>query len=164
MPAAEPFLAQVLIDASPDAVWHVLVDRDALRLWMNHADVTSTWEPGATITFDVVLEREVRHDRGTVLDAEPGHRLRYSYWSEISRRPDTPTARSIVTFELENEPATGPANRAPTRLTITQENLTAGAAAHHGSFFWRVALEALRSVAEGRAVAGIALLDESPAT
>ena len=155
MPAAEPFVAQVLIDASPDTVWHALVDRDSLRLWMNHAEVSSTWEPGATITFDVVLEREVRHDRGTVLELEPGRRLRYSYWSAISRRPDSPAARSIVTFELEPEPSTGLA----TRLTVTQENLTAGTVARHASFYWHVALEALRSVAEGRPVAGIALLD-----
>jgi hypothetical protein len=65
------------------------------------------------------------------------------------------SARSIVTFELEPETPNG----AATRLAVTQENLTAGTAARHASFYWHVALEALRSVAEGRPVAGIPLID-----
>jgi uncharacterized protein YndB with AHSA1/START domain len=161
MPPAEPFRTEVVIDAATDAVWNALVDRDSLRLWMNRAEVTSGWEPGAAISIDVVLEGVVRHDRGTVLEAEPGRRLRYSHWSEISRRPDTPATRSIVTFDLEAlpTPEVG-ANRVGTLLRVTQEGLTAGTAAHHGAFFWRVALVALRAVAEGRPVAGIALADE----
>lgn len=134
---------EIAIAAPPEAVWRLLTQPDGPRRWMDGAAVRSDWTVGAPVEIELVLEGVLRRDRGTVLAVEPGRLLRYSHWSEISRRPDTPETRSEVTFELT-------ASDDGTRLRVTQSRLTAAAAGLHARFFWRSALTVLRDEAEGR--------------
>jgi uncharacterized protein YndB with AHSA1/START domain len=153
MPRLTAVTAQIDIAAPPTTVWGLLVNPHGPRRWMDGAEVRSTWSVGAPISIDVRLEGVVRHDRGTVLAAEPERLLRYSYGSEISRHQDTPDARSEITFELL------PRGEGTT-LRLTHGHLTAAAAGPHARLFWTTALEVLRAEAEGRqARAQIQILD-----
>jgi uncharacterized protein YndB with AHSA1/START domain len=139
MPRTRSFAHQVEIDAPPADVWRALTDSDLLRRWLGGAEVRSTWRPGDPISFEGVLAGTAYHDRGTVVEAHPGRLLRYDHWSELSRGPDTPEARSLITFELS--PANG-----GTRLTMTHERLERGTSEKHARFFWGVALHALKEL------------------
>ena len=141
------------IAASPAAVWAVLTEPHHLRAWMNGADVRSSWQPGAAIEIDVVLERRPFRDRGTVIESVPGRRLSYSYWSEVSRLPDTPATRSVITFDIA-------ATAGGTTLSVRQTNPGRRVAAAHWQFWWPTALATIRDLAEGREpVRPIAIVD-----
>lgn len=68
-----------------------------------------------------------------MLAIEPEKLLQYSYWSEMSRLPDTPQNRTVLTFVLES---TG----GKTRLTFRQENFHYEDEYKHANFFWNVVL------------------------
>jgi hypothetical protein len=68
---------------------------------MNGANVQSDWQVGSPIAFSGELLGKPYQDHGTVLASEPGRRIAYSHWSELSRRPDTPDVRSIVSISIE---------------------------------------------------------------
>ncbi len=141
------------IAAPPDAVWRVLSEPASIGHWMNGAILSSTWQAGAAV--EIVWEEggHVHRDRATVLGLDPGRLLRFSHWSEISRRPDTPAARTTVSLELEPR-GDG------TRLTLTHEGAR-GVAGRHVDYFWRVALHVIRELAEGREPGSIAPADAS---
>ena len=157
MPATTSFTTEIEIAAPPAAVWSALTQQSGRRRWLNDAEVTSSWTPGAPIAIDVVLEGREWHDRGTVVEAEPGCLLSYSLWSEVSRRSDVPEHRSIVTFRLAGLDGGG------TLLQLMHARLTAGAAGSHAAFFWPVALRGLRDLVEGRQPALALGLDDARA-
>ena len=69
----------VELEATPDAVWDLLVDEDARRAWLDDEDAA---------------EREVRLDR-----SEPGRSLTWTWW-----RPDDPAGASQVEVVLDEGP------------------------------------------------------------
>jgi uncharacterized protein YndB with AHSA1/START domain len=142
MPSRSSRSAEIRIAVPPEAVWRALTQPTGVRRWMNRTDVRSSWVVGAPIEIDVLLEGEVRHDRGTVEVVDEPRLLRYSLWSAVSRRPDTPENRSRVTFELSPEGE-------GTRLSVLHDGLI-GAAGPHVAFFWPVALSVLRDGLEER--------------
>lgn len=133
----------VEIAASSQEVWRALTEPDRIRQWMDGAQVESTWMPGSDITFTGTMPNFNRkyRDRGTVLAVEPGKRLQYSHWSQMSRLPDLPQNRTIFTFTLE-------ASGENTRLTLHQENFQSDVAYKHANFFWGVALHMIKKLLE----------------
>ena len=125
----------VEIAASPGEVWRMLTETAQIATWMDGAQVASTWEPGGEITFRGTMPNfnKKYHDRGTVLSVERERHLQYSHWSEMSRRPDLPQNRSLITFTLE--PVAG-----GTRLAFRHENFHSEVEYKHANFFWGVAL------------------------
>ncbi|MFN8623571.1 MAG: SRPBCC domain-containing protein [Chloroflexota bacterium] len=153
MPRDHAFETELTIAVPRPTVWTALVQPSGARRWMHGATVTSTWAPGASVAVEVRLEGDVRHDRGTVLDADAPALLRWNTWSAISRRPDTEADRSIITVRL-SEPRAG-----ATVLHLRHERLDV-VAWHHVAVFWPVALGLLRDLLEGTArPAPIAFLD-----
>ena len=137
-------LKSVEISASPDAVWRTLTEPDRITKWMDGAHVESTWELGSDITFSGTMPNfnKKYRDRGTVLAVERGKLLQYSHWSQMTRRPDLPQNRTILTFTLEPLGET-------TRLTLRQENFHSEVEYKHANFFWGVALHILKKWVEG---------------
>ena len=68
----------VKIRASKSKVWRALTVPDLVKQWQYGADLLTTWEPGAAITFRNEWNGQVFEQKGTVLEFIPASRLKYS--------------------------------------------------------------------------------------
>ena len=57
-----------------------------------------------------------RDDKGEIRSFDPGRRLSYTHWSDLSGAPDAPENYHVVTYDLE-------AQGRETKVTLTQSNL-----------------------------------------
>jgi uncharacterized protein YndB with AHSA1/START domain len=133
----------VKIAASMHEVWRALTERRQIAQWMGGACVESKWELGADIAFTGKLHKYTYHDRGTVLAIEPEKLLKYSHWTGLSRLPDLPQNRTVVTLCLD---WTGE----ETSLTVRHECFYSEVAYEHANYFWGFALNELKSLVERR--------------
>lgn len=133
----------VEIAASKYHVWRALTEPDTIFIWMGGARVESSWELGSDITFSGTMPdfNKKYRDRGTVLAVERERFLQYSHWSKMTRLPDLPQNRTIITFILE------PMDE-QTRLTMHQENFHSEVEYKHANFFWGVALYMMKNLLE----------------
>lgn len=131
------------IQAPVKDVWRVLVEPEQIARWMGGARVESTWEIGSEITFSGKLLGKPYRDHGTVREIESQRLLRYDHWSRLSRLPDAPGNRSVITLRLDSE-AGG------TRLSVRHEYSVGAGASEHSNYFWRMALEDIKRLADGR--------------
>jgi len=140
----EPAIVKsVEIFTSTNNVWRALTEPDKITQWMGSAHVESQWEIGSDITFTGKMPNfnKTYRDRGTVLAMEREKFLQYSHWSEMSRLPDLPQNRTIITFILD---WTGE----KTHLTVRHENFYNEDAYKHANFFWSFALTTLKNLLE----------------
>jgi uncharacterized protein YndB with AHSA1/START domain/DNA-binding transcriptional ArsR family regulator len=121
------------IAATPEAVWHALTDADLTAAYWGHSNV-SDWQPGSTW-------QHVRTDgsgtvdvTGTVLAAEPPHRLVFTFGGE----GDVP---SEVTFTIEPY-------QEIVRLTVRHEKLPTPGDVDAVSAGWPAVLANLKSLLE----------------
>jgi uncharacterized protein YndB with AHSA1/START domain len=131
------------ISASTNDVWRALTEPDKIAQWMGGARVESKWEIGDDIAFTSEMPgfNKTYRDRGAVLAVEREKLLKYNHWTELSRLPDTPENRTVITFSLD---WTG----AATRLTVRHEHFYSEAAYKHSNFFWGFALTDLKNLLE----------------
>ena len=129
------------ISASTHDVWRALTEPGKIAQWMGGARVESKWEIGSDITFTGEMPNfnKTYCDRGTVLAIEPEKLLKYSHWTELSRLPDAPETRTVITFSLDWTGAT-------TRLTVRHERFSSEAAYKHSNFFWGFALTDVKNL------------------
>lgn len=139
----EPVVKSVEIFTSPDQVWRALTEPDTIAQWMAGAQVESTWEIGSDISLTGKMPNFnlTYKDRGTVLAVQPGKFLQYSHWSQMTRLPDLPENRTLITFILE------PMGE-KTHLTMRQENFHSEVEYKHANFFWGVALHVMKNLLE----------------
>lgn len=91
----------VEIAASMNDVWRALTETEQIARWMGGAKVESKWELGARITFTGKLHKYTYRDRGTVVAVEREKLLEYSQWAGLSRLPDLPQNRTLITLSLD---------------------------------------------------------------
>ena len=89
------FVYVTYIHASPDRVWEALTDADLTATYWGHSNI-STWQPGARWEHRRTDGSGVADVVGTVLEADPPHRLIMTF-----EAPDGRTDPSTVTFTIE---------------------------------------------------------------
>lgn len=100
------------ISATAEQVWHALTDADVTAQYWDHANV-SDWQPGSGWEHRRVDGSGVVDVVGTVLEADPPHRLVVTFEDSDEHRPAGP---SVVTFVIDG-------HEDISRLTVTHENL-----------------------------------------
>ena len=132
----------ITINALPLRVWDTLTNPEQMKLWLSDLEISviSEWKVGSPITFNG-KQSKTNSYKGIVLKFEPGKVFQYSLWTRISRLPDKPENYTVIEFTL-----TSKGNQ--TVLTLTHSNLIAETAMEHSNFYWNVALQVIKKLAE----------------
>ena len=142
MPRGYEAVTSVTIDAPRSSVWTALVEPAQVTKYMHGTHLETDWRVHGPITWSGEWQGKAYQDKGTVLEVEPQHRLRYTHWSPMGGSPDTPENYHTVTVDLSDE-----GDR--TKLTLTQDNNPTQADADQmARNNWAPMLDGLKSTAE----------------
>ncbi|SDD68968.1 Uncharacterized conserved protein YndB, AHSA1/START domain [Massilia sp. PDC64] len=134
----------VVIAASPAAVWQALTDPAAMRAWMGEPemaiDVATDWRPGSPIVVSGVHHGPFRN-QGVVLDVVPCALLRYTHLSSVSGLADVPEHYSVIAFVLD--PVEG-----GTAVRLTVERFPTETIYRHLNLYWRGTLDVFKAFVE----------------
>lgn len=125
------------IQASAEQVWRALTDADLTAQYWGHRN-TSDWQVGSGWEHQR-LDGSGNDVVGTVLEAEPPHRLVVTF--EDSPDEERPHGPSRVIFEIDQD-------RDIVRLTVTHENLPNADMLRGISSGWPAVLANLKSLLE----------------
>lgn len=132
--------ASIEIAASSAEVWDALVTPATAKQYFFGADVRSDWTEGSAITFTGTFNGNAYHEKGTILQCQPGKLLQYSHWSDLERLPDLPEHYRIWTFRIESE--------RPVVLSVTEDNIPDDAARARSDEFWSGVLATIKRLVE----------------
>jgi uncharacterized protein YndB with AHSA1/START domain/DNA-binding transcriptional ArsR family regulator len=112
-------VASIVIEASPDRVWHALTDPDQSRRWFFGGLVQSSWKIGEPIEWVNAAGDSLI--AGTITDLVPGERLAHTFSATWS--PET-AADPVSNYEW----VLTPMGDSLTRVTVPHTNVPAGTA------------------------------------
>jgi uncharacterized protein YndB with AHSA1/START domain len=138
--------ASTLIHASASQVWDALTKPELIKQYFFGTNAKSDWKPGSPVTFTGEWEGKSYKDKGTVLKAEPGKLLQYTYWSSMSGIEDKPENYVVVTFDIKEE-------NDETNLSITQQNIPDEKTKKHSEENWKMVLNNLKGLLEKKKAA-----------
>ncbi len=133
--------AETDLDAPKSRVWDALVDPKAIKQYMFGTNVSSDFKKGSPITWKGEWQGKAYEDKGTIVDIEPGKRLRYTHFSPLAGLPDKPENYHNVTIELA-----GDADR--THVVLAQDNNADEKAKEHSEKNWKMMLDGLKKYLE----------------
>ena len=130
------------IHATPSRVWDVLIDPKMITKYYSGAVTETDWKIGSEIIFTHIYEGKEFRNKGVILNFDPNHLLRYTYWTAFSNTEDKPENYTTITYTLTEI-------NGKTKLGLIQTNfkdidwykgLEAG---------WNVVLEKIKELATG---------------
>jgi uncharacterized protein YndB with AHSA1/START domain len=133
--------ASVSINASPEKVWHALVDPKAIKQYMFGTNVVSDWKVGNPILWKGEWKGKSYEDKGEILQLKPGQIVQYSHFSPLSGVPDKPENYHTVTIVLSG-------NGNQTDVALTQDNNTTEAEKAESEKNWEMMLTELKKFLE----------------
>lgn len=133
--------ASVVVAAQPERVWEALTDPADVKEYFLGTRVTSIWQGGEPVTFEGEWQGKSYQDKGTVLEALPYERLRFTHYSPLSGLPDERDSYHTVEYGLEPV-AEG------TRVSITQGNNKSDDEARESEKLWGMVLGNLKEYLE----------------
>ncbi|HUI89607.1 MAG TPA: SRPBCC domain-containing protein [Anaerolineales bacterium] len=133
--------ASVNINAANDKVWNALVDPRAISQYMFGTHVISDWHEGSSIIWKGEWQGRPYEDKGTILQFEPGRKIRYTHFSPLAGLPDLPENYHTVTVELSTE-----GNQ--THVVLTQDKNANDEERMHSEKNWEMMLAGLKKFAE----------------
>ena len=133
--------AEADVNAPKSRVWDALVDPAAIKQYMFGTNVSSEWKEGSPITWKGEWEGKAYEDKGTILEIQPGRRLRYSHFSPLMGKPDKPENYHNVTIDLSDS-----GDR--THVTLAQDNNADEKAKAHSEKNWTMMLDGLKKYLE----------------
>ncbi len=118
------------IKAPASKVWEALTEPAIVKQYFFGTDLTSDWEQGSPITWEGEWNGNRYKDTGTILEIEPGIKVKYNYWSSMSGTEDIPENYIDITYKLKESDG-------KTTLHITQEKIKTDEAKQHSEQNWR---------------------------
>jgi uncharacterized protein YndB with AHSA1/START domain len=90
----------VKIRAPASKTWLALTVPDLVKRWQYGSDLLTSWEPGTPIVFRNEWNGQVFEQKGTVIEFEPGRRVKYSLFFPRPDLQDIPENHFFMTYEL----------------------------------------------------------------
>jgi uncharacterized protein YndB with AHSA1/START domain len=131
----------IFIKADAAKVWKGLTDPEQIKKYLFGTETVTDWKKGSSITFRGVWKGKTYEDKGQILEADPGKRLQYTYWSSMSGMEDLPENYAIVTFELKPE-------KDGILLTLTNSNHADEKSRDHAGENWVMVLQQVKELLE----------------
>src|SRR5689334_21174662 len=128
--------AEVEVSAAPAQVWKALTDPTAVEQWMQGSKVSTDWEVGSPITWAGEYDGRTYEDKGEVLQADAGERLRVTHYSPLMGQPDEPESYHTLDYRLTDQGD-------HTTLTLDQDGNDSEEQAEQFSQNWQAMLDAL---------------------
>jgi uncharacterized protein YndB with AHSA1/START domain len=122
-------------------VWSALIDPDQIKKYLFGTNASSDWKKGSEIKFTGEWEGKRYEDKGIILEIEKEKILKYTYWSNLSGRPDLPENYQTVTYLLSE-------SNGKTNFKLTQENCFSEEARKHSEDNWNSILTNLKQMLE----------------
>jgi uncharacterized protein YndB with AHSA1/START domain len=135
--------ASILVRAPREKIWDAITRPELVKLYFFGTNLVTDWKVGSPLFFRGEWEGKTYEDRGTVLSFEPMRSLSFNYWSGFSGLEDKPELRSILRYDLE-------AAAGGIQITVRQSNVDTQERADHSAGNWRIVLEGLKKLVEGR--------------
>lgn len=133
--------ASIEINADPQKVWAALTDPKEIKKYLFGTEAISDWKKGSSLIFKGEWQGKQYEDKGTILEIVQEKILKFSYWSAMSGKPDSPENYSILTFEVE------PTENG-TKLSITQETNSSQEGLDHSMKNWGTVLATIKKLME----------------
>jgi uncharacterized protein YndB with AHSA1/START domain len=115
MDASYSAQTSIVINATPEQIWEVLVNPDVVKLYLHGTTMQADWREGGSITWSGEWNSQSYVDKGAVIIYDPYKVIKTTHWSPMSGKEDKPENYHHVTYEL-NE------GNGKTTLTLTQAN------------------------------------------
>jgi uncharacterized protein YndB with AHSA1/START domain len=135
--------AQVSINALPERVWKALTDPEEIKQYMMGATVTTDWALGSDITWKGEWQGKPFEDKGKIVQFEENKKLRYTHYSPLSGKDDSPENYHTVTISLEEM-------EDRTRVSLSQTGNESEKEQEHASQNWQNMLEGMKKLIEGK--------------
>lgn len=94
------YTSSISINASPEKIWLVLVDPEAVKKYYFGMAWETDWQKGSPIAFIGEWDRQPFRDKGFILDVQPGSFLQFSYFNAESGKQDVPENYTEMRYEL----------------------------------------------------------------
>jgi uncharacterized protein YndB with AHSA1/START domain len=133
--------AQIGIAAPAARVWQALTDPAIIARYFFGTAVITDWQPGSPIVWQGEYQGRPYQDKGQILQAEPGRRLKVTHFSPMTGQPDVPENYHTITYEIDERDGT-------TQLSLSQDNNGDEAEAQRATQTWETMLAALKKTVE----------------
>ena len=136
--------AEVDVSASSRQVWDALTDPKAIARFMFGATVETDWHEGSPITWTGEFDGKPFQDKGEILEAVAGERLRMTHFSPLTGQDDVPENYHTLDYRLTDAGD-------HTHVTLDQDGNDSEEQAAQFSSNWQMTLDQLKEyVEEGR--------------
>ena len=142
----------IIIAASPAAVWDALVNPEQTKKYMFGCETVSDWKVGSPLLWKMEYEgKDLVAVKGDIVAYEPEHLLSYTVIDPNSEITDLPENYLTVTYQLRSVGA-------ETKLTVTQgdySKVSDGERRYQGSYNngegWNPILIQIKDIIENNA-------------
>jgi len=131
------------INATPERIWDALTNPDIIKQYMFGTTVSSTWQPGARITWKGSWKGKDYEDKGQIVSIDPPKRLQYTHFSPLSGEEDKPEHYHTVTIDIHGQGGA-------CTVSLTQDGNADEAAQKHSEDNWNSMLTSLKETLESR--------------
>jgi uncharacterized protein YndB with AHSA1/START domain len=136
--------AQVTIHALPERVWKSLTDPEEIKQYMMGANITTDWTLGSDIIWKGEWQGKPFEDKGKIVQFDENKKLRYTHYSPLSGKEDSPENYHTVTISLEET------EEDKTRVSLSQTGNESEKEQEHAAQMWQSMLDGMKKLIEGK--------------